>query len=345
VAQLNLILLGPPGAGKGTQAERLVDDFDLPYYATGDILRGAVEEQSELGRLAKQYMDRGDLVPDELIIRVIMVRLDMPGIDPDTFSVRWMGQVEAPASGTYTFYTVSDDGVLSRSQIASDGVVDTVQTPHDVVGFSVLVFDGIVFFYAFDDSGAQLVAYDAATLTPRWTVPGGTQAFPCGLVVCVTVEDPAEQELARVTGVDPATGAIRWSLPCPEVTIDDLCLAYGQPLAPGDLLWVVLGSLRNDDSWSGVVDVWTGQGQVGPSDWSLAGQLDDTTLLLSREEYAGQEDLPDRLWWARSRADLSRLEILGTVEASWCSADSYPVLVCWDTNGPERVSVWRILEQ
>jgi adenylate kinase len=78
VAQLNLILLGPPGAGKGTQAERLVDDFDLPYYATGDILRGAVEEQSELGRLAKQYMDRGDLVPDELIIRVIMVRLDMP---------------------------------------------------------------------------------------------------------------------------------------------------------------------------------------------------------------------------------------------------------------------------
>jgi adenylate kinase len=78
VAELNLILLGPPGAGKGTQAERLVDDFDLPYYATGDILRAAVEEQSELGREAKEYMDRGDLVPDELIIRVIMERLDTP---------------------------------------------------------------------------------------------------------------------------------------------------------------------------------------------------------------------------------------------------------------------------
>jgi adenylate kinase len=78
VAELNLILLGPPGAGKGTQAERLVDDFDLPYYATGDILRAAVEEQSELGREAKAYMDRGDLVPDELIIRVIMERLDTP---------------------------------------------------------------------------------------------------------------------------------------------------------------------------------------------------------------------------------------------------------------------------
>jgi adenylate kinase len=76
MAELNLILMGPPGAGKGTQAERLVDDFDLPYYATGDILRAAVEDESELGREAKGYMDRGDLVPDELICRVIMERLD-----------------------------------------------------------------------------------------------------------------------------------------------------------------------------------------------------------------------------------------------------------------------------
>jgi adenylate kinase len=76
MAELNLILMGPPGAGKGTQAERLVDDFDLPYYATGDILRAAVEEESELGREARGYMDRGDLVPDEVICRVIMERLD-----------------------------------------------------------------------------------------------------------------------------------------------------------------------------------------------------------------------------------------------------------------------------
>ena len=50
MSELNLILLGPPGAGKGTQAERLVDDFDLPYYATGDILRQAVKDETELGR-------------------------------------------------------------------------------------------------------------------------------------------------------------------------------------------------------------------------------------------------------------------------------------------------------
>src|SRR2546423_3483255 len=77
-SELNLILLGPPGAGKGTQAERLVEDFDLPYYATGDILRAAVKEGTELGKEAKDYMDRGDLVPDEVICRVIMERIDQP---------------------------------------------------------------------------------------------------------------------------------------------------------------------------------------------------------------------------------------------------------------------------
>jgi adenylate kinase len=78
VPELNLILIGPPGAGKGTQAERLVDDFDLPYYATGDILRAAIEEGSELGTKAKEYVDRGDLVPDEVICDVIMERIDTP---------------------------------------------------------------------------------------------------------------------------------------------------------------------------------------------------------------------------------------------------------------------------
>src|ERR687889_1963353 len=76
MSELNLILLGPPGAGKGTQAERIVGDFDLPYYATGDILRSAVKEGSDLGKEAKEYMDRGDLVPDDLICRVIMERVD-----------------------------------------------------------------------------------------------------------------------------------------------------------------------------------------------------------------------------------------------------------------------------
>jgi adenylate kinase len=73
--ELNLILLGPPGSGKGTQGERLQEDFRLPYYATGDILRAAVKEGTEVGKQAKEFMDRGDLVPDEVIIGVIAERL------------------------------------------------------------------------------------------------------------------------------------------------------------------------------------------------------------------------------------------------------------------------------
>jgi adenylate kinase len=74
--ELNLVLLGPPGSGKGTQGERLNGDLHLPYYATGDILRGAVRDETELGKSAKEYMDRGDLVPDEVIVGVIVERLD-----------------------------------------------------------------------------------------------------------------------------------------------------------------------------------------------------------------------------------------------------------------------------
>jgi adenylate kinase len=72
VSELNIILLGPPGAGKGTQAERLREDFEVAYIATGDILRKAVAEETELGKKAKEYMNNGDLVPDEVIIGVIL---------------------------------------------------------------------------------------------------------------------------------------------------------------------------------------------------------------------------------------------------------------------------------
>jgi len=75
MSELNLVLLGPPGSGKGTQGEKLQEDLRLPYYATGDILRAAVRDETELGKTAKQYMDRGDLVPDEVIIGVIAERL------------------------------------------------------------------------------------------------------------------------------------------------------------------------------------------------------------------------------------------------------------------------------
>ena len=75
MSELNLILLGPPGAGKGTQADRLREDFGLPHISTGDILRAQVADGTELGERAKRFMDAGELVPDEVIVGMIIERV------------------------------------------------------------------------------------------------------------------------------------------------------------------------------------------------------------------------------------------------------------------------------
>jgi adenylate kinase len=97
VTERNLVLLGPPGAGKGTQAERLRGDFNLPYYATGNILREAIAEGTDLGKEAKPLVEAGKLVPDELICGVIAERLDSGDAD-DGFLLdgfpRTIGQAE-----------------------------------------------------------------------------------------------------------------------------------------------------------------------------------------------------------------------------------------------------------
>jgi adenylate kinase len=98
MSELNLVLLGSPGSGKGTQGERLQEDFRLPYYATGDILRAAVRDGSDLGKEAKDYMDRGDLVPDEVMVGLIAERVSSEeasdGFILDGFP-RTIGQGEA----------------------------------------------------------------------------------------------------------------------------------------------------------------------------------------------------------------------------------------------------------
>jgi adenylate kinase len=72
---MNIILFGPPGAGKGTQAKKMVDFYGIPQISTGDILRANVREGTELGLAAKAYMDKGELVPDEVLIGIIKNRL------------------------------------------------------------------------------------------------------------------------------------------------------------------------------------------------------------------------------------------------------------------------------
>ena len=79
---MNLILLGPPGAGKGTQAQKIVERYHIPQISTGDILRASVKESTSWGMRAKGFMDQGQLVPDEIVIGIIEERLKAKDYDP-----------------------------------------------------------------------------------------------------------------------------------------------------------------------------------------------------------------------------------------------------------------------
>jgi adenylate kinase len=95
---VNILLLGPQGSGKGTQAKRLAEEYGLVHIATGDILRGAMEEGSDLGDRVREYYERGELAPDDLMIELIRKRLSANGAS-DGFILdgfpRNMAQAEA----------------------------------------------------------------------------------------------------------------------------------------------------------------------------------------------------------------------------------------------------------
>ncbi len=96
---IRVVFLGPPGAGKGTQAVRVAEKYNVPHISTGDILRAAVSEGTELGKLAKSYMDKGELVPDDVIIGIIRERLSQPDVKENGFILdgfpRTLPQAEA----------------------------------------------------------------------------------------------------------------------------------------------------------------------------------------------------------------------------------------------------------
>ncbi len=124
---MNLILLGPPGAGKGTQCERLVSTFDLVQLSTGDMLRAEVKSGSELGQTAKKIMDAGELVPDDLIISMISGQIDQHsdanGIILDGFP-RTTAQAEA-LDEMFSEKSLDMDHVI-QLEVDEDAIVERI---------------------------------------------------------------------------------------------------------------------------------------------------------------------------------------------------------------------------
>lgn len=120
---MRMILVGPPGAGKGTQAERLVEAYGIPHISTGDMFRAAVAAGTELGRRADEYMKSGALVPDSLVIDMVLERLQQPdtanGFMLDGFP-RTTPQAEAL------------DVALQKAKIALDAVV-LIEVPDELI--------------------------------------------------------------------------------------------------------------------------------------------------------------------------------------------------------------------
>ncbi|NYE58108.1 adenylate kinase [Carboxydothermus ferrireducens] len=118
---MKLLIMGPPGAGKGTQAEKIVKEFGITHISTGDMFRAALKNQTPLGLKAKEYMDKGELVPDEIVIAMVEERISAPdcakGFLLDGFP-RTIPQAEAL------------DKKLSEMGITLDGVIN-IEVPRE----------------------------------------------------------------------------------------------------------------------------------------------------------------------------------------------------------------------
>ena len=167
MTQFNLVLLGPPGAGKGTQASRIVDGYGVPHISTGDILRAAVKNQTQMGLEAKKFMDAGELVPDSVVIGIVKDRLQEPdtakGFLMDGFP-RTIPQAEALDKAlegldraiTKTVVLLVDEDLLIK-RLTGRRICRACQTPFHVY-FNTAKVEGVC-----DKCGGELYQRDDDT--------------------------------------------------------------------------------------------------------------------------------------------------------------------------------------
>jgi len=140
VRDLNIVLLGAPGSGKGTQAEKLCRAFDVPHVATGDLFRENLRNETDLGKLARSYMERGDLVPDDVTVAMVKERLSRPdtanGFVTDGFprnrfqaeAFTEMLQIMGRLLRGVIYFKVSDQEIITR--LSGRLICRNCQTPY-----------------------------------------------------------------------------------------------------------------------------------------------------------------------------------------------------------------------
>ncbi len=133
---VKLVFLGPPGAGKGTQASLIAEFYQVPHISTGDILRSNVAEKSPLGIQAKEYMDKGDLVPDQLILDMVQKRLENPdaqnGWILDGFP-RTVTQAEKFVKKLLSTSTNENETETGKAKSSNSFQVINLQVPDDIL--------------------------------------------------------------------------------------------------------------------------------------------------------------------------------------------------------------------
>src|SRR5512134_708725 len=122
----NLVMIGPPGAGKGTQAERLAREYGIPKISTGDILREAVQSGNELGRTVKAVMERGELVSDQLITGIVRERLGRPDVR-DGFVLDGFPRTVPQAQALDGIVADRDPLIVIEMQVPDEELVRRVQ--------------------------------------------------------------------------------------------------------------------------------------------------------------------------------------------------------------------------